>query len=322
MRSAWIGFVESYLGSWPLGLGLLALVAFAAAVASWVRRRKGSAGSVRFILSVTFLILLISHPFMPFSGPYPIESPNPHFVPRYINSVFMVGMALTASLLGVAGRSRWLWWAWAILALVTTWPGPGKSVLALTVVALGAVLVVHWLTPYWLLRTPWKHAAVYATVVATTVGLAFYSTRSQRLVDKYILDEYSAGPQVARNGWQALEQLPAGSRIAWFDNYNWEYYQMYGRRWQLIPYRVNRDGTPFQPVHLNWRTPAMNLADSPDVMRNLLDDQAQYVFVSKYRSDQWPPEYDVIARCESVRRLYDDGYSAIFEIVRAKRIEP
>jgi hypothetical protein len=195
-------------------------------------------------------------------------------------------------------------------------------VLALTVLALGAVLVVHWLPPSWSLRTPWKGAAVHATVVAATVGLAFYSTRSQRLVDKYILDEYSAGPEAAGYGWQALEQLPAGSRIAWFDNYNWEYYQMFGRRWQLVPYRVNRDGTPFQPVHLNWRTPIMNSANSPGTMRNLLDGQAQYVFVSKHGSHQWPPEYDVIARSKSVRQVYDDGYNAIFEIVRPEKTEP
>ena len=328
VRSAWIGFVESYLGSWPLGLGLLALVAFAAAVVSWLRRRKGSAGSVRFILSVTFLILLASHPFMPFSSPYPIESPNPNFLPRYINSVFMVGMALTAPLLSIAGRSRWLWWTWAILSLVTAWPGPGKSVLALTVLALGAVLVVHWLPRYWSIQTHWERVAVYVTVVIATVGLAFYSSRSQRIVDKYILDEYSAGPPIAQTGWRALEQLPAGSRIAWFDNYNWEYYQMYGRRWQLVPYRVNRDGTPFQPVHVNWRTLTVSSAKSPDVMRRLLDGQAKYIFVSKYRSDQsdqsdqWPPEYDVITHSESVRQVYNDGYSAIFEIVRAEKIEP
>jgi hypothetical protein len=324
MRGAWIGFVESYLGSWPLGLGLLALVAFAVAVVSWFRHRKESAGSVRLILSVTFLILLASHPFMPYSRPYPIgSSPNLLYFPRYINSVFMIGMALTAPLLGVVERSRWLWWAWAILSLVTAWPGLGKSMLPLTVLALGAVLVVHWLPPrYWLVRTPWERVAVYATVVVATVGLAFYSSRSQRIVDKFILDEYSAGPEIAHNGWRALEQLPAGSRIAWFDNYNWEYYQMYGRRWQLIPYRVNPDGTPFQPVHLSWRTPAINSADSLDVMRNLLDGQAQYVFVSKYRSDQWPQEYNVIAHSESARQMYNDGYSAIFQIVRAEKIEP
>ena len=52
------------------------------------------------------------------------------------------------------------------------------------------------------------------------------------------------------------------------------------------------------------------------------DGQAQYVFVSKYHSDQWPPEYDVIARSKSVRQVYDDGYDAIFEIVRHEKTEP
>jgi hypothetical protein len=320
--SAWTGFVESYVGSWPLGLGLLALVAFAAAVGCWFRRER-SVCSVQFILSVTFFILLASHPFMPLSGPYPLESPNPHFVPRYINSAFIVGMALAAPLLGVAGRSRSLWWTWAILSLMTAWPGPGKSVLVLTVLALGAVLVVDWLPGRWLIPAPsYRLAVSYATLVIATVGLAFYSTRSQRIVDRFMLQEYSSGPDTVGNGWRALEQLPAGSRIAWFDNYDWEYYPMYGRRWQFVPYRVNRDGTPFQPVHVNWRTLTEGPPDSPNVVRNLVEGQAQYIFVSKHRSDQWPPQYDVIARSGTVRKVYHDGYNAIFEILRRETVAP
>jgi hypothetical protein len=118
-----------------------------------------------------------------------------------------------------------------------------------------------------------------------------------------------------------LEQLPAGARITWFDNLDgWEYYPIYGRRWQFVPYPVNRDGTQFQPVHVNWRTLTEGPADSPEVARNLLKGQAQYIFVSKHRLDQWPPQYEVIARSGVVRKVYDDGYSAIFEILRQETV--
>jgi len=115
-------------------------------------------------------------------------------------------------------------------------------------------------------------------------------------------------------GWRELEKLPAGSKIAWFDNYNWEYYPVYGRRWQFIPVPVNPDGTAFRPVHERWRASTNDRPSADELMNNLRRSGVEYVFVSKNRSDDWPAQYEHLERSNGATRLYDDGYCAIYRI--------
>jgi hypothetical protein len=76
---------------------------------------------------------------------------------------------------------------------------------------------------------------------------------TRQIVGRYVFDGYTDVP--VGTGWRALEALPSVSRIAWFDNYKWEYYPMYGRRCQLVPVPVRSDGTSFRPVHYDRRSP-------------------------------------------------------------------
>jgi hypothetical protein len=135
---------------------------------------------------------------------------------------------------------------------------------------------------------------------------------TQQTVDRYVFDGYTDVP--VGTGWRALEALPSGSRIAWFDNYNWEYYPMYGRRWQLVPVPVNPDGTSFRPVHESWHVPPNDSASADELLQNLVRAGIQYVFVSKNRSDTWPAQYKQLESLAGVTRVYNDGYSAIFKI--------
>lgn len=155
----------------------------------------------------------------------------------------------------------------------------------------------------------------YSLAVALLLGLAIYSNRSQHNVDRYILSEYAASSP----GWKAIEQLPSGSRIAWFDNYDWEYYPLYGRRWQFSLRRVNRDGTPYLLAHIAWLGRASDANDTSRTVENLMAGDADYVFVSKHQSNEWPRQYGVISDSADARKIYDDGYNAIFELLRGEK---
>ena len=307
LPSAWSDFFKAYVGSWSYGLAFLALIALGFAIQRCIKTRSGS---ILVPLIATFLTLLLTHPFMPVSGPYPVDSAHPHFVPRYITGVFLIGMALTTILLGAQGRTKWIWWACAAVASVAAWSGSAKG-LVLTMVAATLLFGLSYFLFYALARSSglsWRSALV---AIGSCVAAALLPY-TQQTVDRYVFDGYTDVP--VGTGWRALEALPSGSRIAWFDNYKWEYYPMYGRRWQLAPVPVRSDGTSFRPVHYDWRYPPPELSSGPELLKNLLRAGVQYVFVSKNRGDVWPAQYNQLDRLEGVTKVYNDGYSAIFRI--------
>lgn len=72
--SVWYDFLIAHIGSWSYGLALLALVAVGSAILHCMSTRSRS---ILVPLVVAFLALLLTHPFMPLSGPYPVESDQP-----------------------------------------------------------------------------------------------------------------------------------------------------------------------------------------------------------------------------------------------------
>jgi hypothetical protein len=350
LSSAWYEFFGAYIGSWSYGLALLALIALGFAIGHCIKNRSRS---ILILLIATFLVLLLTHPFMPLSGPYPVDSAYPHFQPRYIIVVFLTGMALTTILLGVNGPMKWVWWACATIACAAAWrsSGSGKMFAALIVAATLLFGLGYFFLYAAAIAGARRLTARCAIVAISACVAAALSSYNQKTVDRYIFEGYIAqsAPSFARvaNGWRELETLPSGSRIAWFDNFNWEYYPMYGRRWQLVPVPVNPDGTSFRPLHESWR--GMHRADlllalaggapstairsatglrhtlfrpyrnrdsvsGDELLQNLVRAGVQYVFVSKNRSNTWPAQYEQLERLAGVTRVYNDGYSAIFKI--------
>ena len=204
--NAWQGFFEAYIGSWSYGLAFLALIAFLYSIRTWSKRNKTDVDGTVFLLSICFFVLLVTHPFMPVSGPYPVDAPHPQFVPRYINSVFLMGMALATSLLGAQGRMKWVWWSYAAISLGTAWQGPVKILVPVAIVS----MLVFGFSSYLFRRAPTgliQPATLCAAVAVLAGGAAGLAGHTQTIVDRYIFDGYSDMP--VGKGWQALDQFPA-----------------------------------------------------------------------------------------------------------------
>jgi hypothetical protein len=140
-------------------------------------------------------------------------------------------MALTTILLGANGPVKWVWWACATIACAAAWSGSGKNFAAAIVAATLLFGMGYFFLYAAAIAGTRRLTARCAIVAISACAAAALSSYNQKTVDRYVFEGYTKVP--VANGWRELETLPLGSRIAWFDNYNWEYYPMYGRRWQL-----------------------------------------------------------------------------------------
>src|SRR5262249_20963731 len=149
-------------------------------------------GSVLILLIFTLLTLLLTHPFMPVSGPFPVDAAHPHFVPRYITGVFLLGMALTTVLLGAQGRTKWIWWSSAVVASAAAWPG-AASILAPLIVAATFLFGFCYFLFQRLSRLtgPTARCALVAIGSCAAVALLPYT---QQTIDRYVFDRYSDVP--------------------------------------------------------------------------------------------------------------------------------
>ncbi len=49
-------------------------------------------------------------------------------------------------------------------------------------------------------------------------------------------------------------------------------------------------------------------------MKNLLVNGVEYVLVTRWDTDQWPPQHPVLVNSPRSQILFDDGYSVVLKI--------
>lgn len=326
----WLYLVKSH-STWPVSLCALSVVGYVAAI---VRRGlgKGSAGSGQAggakLLLVVGLALLALYPLMPFSGTNNSPNAQLRIAPRFLIGPFAIGIILFARLM-TGGKRRILFWVLAAVAGIMPYGG-GRHVnvavnTAINVIVLaGAGLAVYlwqkFVKEFCFVRV--QRAAVFLFLPAALCGLAVCQSRQQELTDHRICN-YGDKHHPVGAGWRGLEALPDGARIAWFGPAGYQYYPIFGRRLQFVPCALRIDGLSYEPLHERWlRDPAQTawwskgrgVIDLNRLVENLVTNGVDYIFVTKWRSDKWPQQQDVLGSSQKVRKIYNDGYSAIWQI--------
>jgi hypothetical protein len=192
--------------------------------------------------------------------------------------------------------------------------------LVFVIMASGIVTLGLWgLWPRLVGRAPVQRVVRLGALPALLVLLAIVAPYKQQLTDLGFHGSGDAQHPIGE-GWRALEDLPAGARIAWYGPATWTYYPLFGRRLHLNPTAVY-DGWPYRPVHELFRQhsyPWWNRSkEAPDPSRLLSSSiaaQVSYVFVTKWDGDDWPPEQVALEKSGRARAIYDDGYSVIWAI--------
>ena len=289
---------------WPLPLGIGAVLGFAAGLVA-VRRERDARRRMQLVVvlgaGLTFLLLF---PLQPFSGTINRpESPLHPFV-RYLAFPFALGWMLLPA--GTTGRPL----ATGVLLAATLLAGAAAG----TDLSPGGAAVVVLGGPLLLLAVcaPLKRDAT-----------------AQRILD------FGTELRPLDPGWQALWDLPAGTRVATLTHDGSSHLMhrpLFGPGLELVPVTLNQDGTARARLHESWRDepddwwwelkPRTWTTTLEDFMANLRGAGVEFLLVQSWpRSlitrpvDLWPQARRLLANgLDPSRRLFKDSYSVLWDV--------
>jgi len=316
-RQMWVYLANGY-SNWPFGLFLLSASGYAWAVRALIRRNKMGNGqyvSLQSLLLVVGAAMLAAYPFIPFSGTYNQPNATLGAEKRFLILQFCIGLVLFSGLLERAATH--CWWAIALLALATSWPETNNNLAVFPAILLagGALLLWQPLGELWT-RIPKRGAVVGVLFTAFLAILGWWTPRKQVWSDAKLYEYRSADNQwPVAQGWRGLEQIPAGSRIAWLGPGSYEYYPLFGRSLSLVPRRVKPDGTAYELLHVRWRRDPggtrwwgqESIGDLDRLVDNLVSQGIQYVLLTQGDA-QWPMQQRALAQSPRGTMVYsEDG---------------
>jgi len=292
-----------------------------------VALRDGPGPRRRYLLllaGVGFVFLAL-FPLQPFSGTNNRPTTGPHHLIRYLAWPFQIGLLLFAwsESHGRTWRTSAVTCA-LVLALVASHPRlEGKGAWLLAGSAAGVALA--FMAPRRF--GPGLGAAVLVLFLA---GLTLRADSSERAG---ISSSYSfGGKRPVGAVWHALEELPAGARVAAITNdpaSHVLYRPLFGRRLQLEPVAVDPAGRLEPLLHARgavasewWEdfepAPAVGL---DELLANLHESRVDFLVLSKWprwpardKRSPWPPAHAALAGLEPARRRYADGYAELWDV--------
>ena len=317
---------------WPLFTSLIAFTGYANVVVKTFRNRTGKMpfSGVDFLLFAMGGLVIVSYPFLPFSGT--INRPYADFElsPRYAAVAIILGLVLYRHLLTAANQWRYVW-----LTLLMVACGSGLSALSLKdmLLFLAFALVGAWaVQAFPRTQKSWRTASV-ALIALLFVILGFEHAKKQSATSSLLYQTFGPAKPIGK-AWQELENLPSNSRIAFFMSEPTEYtqyYPLFGRRLQLQPAYVDGAGLERLTLHKQDRTENagwwgewQQTKDGPvrvapnvsgeQLVQNLKAARVDYVLTSRWSLGQWPPQHFLLQQSALATELYDDGYSAIWQL--------
>ncbi|MEA3207650.1 MAG: hypothetical protein QOE70_707 [Chthoniobacter sp.] len=313
LLSFWPSVIRGYL-DWPFGPAVFSLLGYGSALLAELRAGEEAPGArtLRRLLLSCGLLLLVTHPFLPFS--WGSGFVNGELIPyaRYVMPSFIFGIALSAPLFEAANPRAFYWRAAAVVAVVTSWPGPGGSVFV-------AVLAALLFPPVWRLAGP---RVIGAGAGLVLLGAIPALTARQLAATDRNLAAFGAGEgKPLGAAWAALEKLPAGSRVTSFTHFGYHFSPLHGRRLQLVPVYTAPDGTLARPYHERfredrahgWHLPYTG-TDGATLVANLQASGVQYLLLSRYPEDGWPPQYEPLRQSGRLAEVYRDDLSVIWSL--------
>ena len=124
------------------------------------------------------------------------------------------------------------------------------------------------------------------------------------------------------SGWNALDILPDGSRVAWHATFEEaKYYRAFSRGLRLVPTKTLADGRAYLNLHQEWRTAKKNWwqrwrrkYQMRKYIDNLFVQRIEYVYLMKRRKGKWPPQYKILRESERALQVVDQPSYAVFEL--------
>ncbi len=334
------GVLGDYVFDWPVGLFALSVIGYTAGLA-WLGRGnvesepKGDRGLGGLLLFVG-AALALAFPFSPFSATSEWPGAPLQAQARYVLLSYLVGVALLGRSFAGQGPNARLWAALVLLmataafaATVSASGGEAPRALTLALLAIGGAGALS--TASWRGGTAWRPGRLAAATAVVLALLAVLQPVKAGRADAGFPAavtgaDTAAPPRDMAPLIQALEELPEGSRVAWFQPNPSFCYWAFGRRLQLDPVLVDADGNPRPPLHRLWRdgadqpwwTLAGSVAEPPTepdlVVARLREAGVEWVVITRWRGDEGPPQRAAVAEAQEVEKVHEDGVSALWRL--------
>jgi hypothetical protein len=316
------GIIVRTLTDWPPSLFAVALIGYVGTLWIWVRRTKGrEVTPAHVLIFILGLAAVASFFVIPFSATY--NEPHASLTPqvRFATLPFITGLVCLCCLPWETRRNSISFLALVLMGIIPAWRLSTVYGLLLIPLAFVVVPLDQFLErrPHITvkIRTKWLWAGLAAIVVGTSALLPF----AQRTTDERIFNqEEEKKPGGA--AWKALNDLPAGSQVAWFGNRFIDIYPLYGRTFDKTALALDPDGRPSERLdrsyarlggsyHWFGEPPAFTVATFADNVKN---SGADYVFLTKSISNEWPPQFYALVSSPLGKMVYNDGFSAIWKL--------
>jgi len=313
----WAQVARQYL-NWPFSLGAVAVVGYGFGLSALFRRHLSTEcrfASIALLLAGTGSLAF--HPFVPWSEGPPTEVGQPLILyPRYILPSFACGIGLYLGLLRGTGWSA-ITMSWvALIAVILGISDSPKLYFACIGAGMG-VVAMHALARQKMPIPKWRPAWSVVVGAILCFGLSLGHGHLTHRTDKSLF-LYGDAQRPVGHLWNAVDQLPDGSRIAHFSNMEWNHYP-YGRRPNgAEPVAFHLGGQPKRPLHEEFRSGLEPQSQSlVEFAQHLEEAQIDFLVLTPWAKasgfpgdfEAWLPE--LRAQTETV---FDDGYSLILRL--------
>jgi hypothetical protein len=316
---------------WPPTLFALAFLGYALTLYREIfTRTPDDRAPVFRLLFLVGLATFAAFFFLPFSATYDVPHGELKPALRYAILPFAIGIILfaghpTKTPTGIAIKVAAF--LLAVLPAWTTDPLSGLIWFPVMIVAMSASALSAKTKRF--SRTV-RFGFLGITVLGLGAALAIWYPFAKATTDNRVFF-YDDADHPVGTAWKALEHTPQGSRIAWFTNRPQDYYPLFGRDLSRFPVALDPGGVPYKPWHTLFKESGGHLRwwwwwapvrpSKATLARNIAQANVDYVWVSKWREESWPPQQAILAESEGCSVFFEDGYSTIWRIDPAPRAE-
>jgi len=306
----WIFLIKGYL-DWPYMLGIISLSGYIYYLTYFLKKKSYKP---EFLLLILGLVLLITFPFVPFSGTNNNPLASLRIAQRFIIIPFVAGIILFSC---INWKRKYIKEGIAFLGVINVFlvkTNPYSLILSIFVFLIYSIITKIFKILYPRIELAMGYAFLLLLIFAV------WQPIKQNFTNQIIFNWGGENRPVGK-GWRAVNSLPAGSRIAWFGPTAYEYYPMFGRNYQLVPTPIASDGSAYLFPHQIWKKEKISLweiyskrADLKNLIENLLANHIDYVFVTKWNTFSWPAQQKIFENSSYAEQVYNDNYSAIWKL--------
>ncbi len=316
-------FILRAMVDWPPSLFALSMFGYLGASWGLVRFRPGRQQSPLLILLMLLgLGVALVFVFLPFSGTD--NEPGGALDPktRFVILSYAIGVILFCTMPARGVRKQTLMMAIALLAIIPAWAANPWIGLSIVLASFLHPLISNIWQRFSGSIRPRRRYWLMGAAGSVLVGLILIQPVAQHLTDERVFN-YGFPESPVGKAWQALESLPAGSRIGWFTNKPQEYYPLFGRALDKIPVPLDPNGVRYRPLHVIYAETRGTVAwwggeatlEAPRFADNVRQTGIDFVLVSRWGGQEWPPQQEILKKSAGIEPVYEDGNSTIWKIL-------